>query len=98
MRVAGLVIAGILSLLGVRSAVRWLRTDVEAGSLREQLLFAVHLTARVGLWFAFAGAFAGWALVEDPDRFGWYALVLLGLAGVQLLTAVLLSREPPGAR
>jgi hypothetical protein len=93
--VAALVLAAALFALGIRSVIRWIGVDFDARSFSERLLFALHLTARIGLWFAFGGFLAGWALVEDPDRFGWYVLIPIALAGVQLMTSVLLSREPP---
>ena len=60
----------------------------------EHLLYALHVTARVGIWFALAGFFVGYALVDDPQQLGWFALVVIGLAGVQLLSAFYLSRTP----
>jgi hypothetical protein len=87
-----IVIGSLLALLGFRSLVKWLRTEFVAESWREQVLFALHVSARVGLWFGFAGFFFGLALVDDPGRFGWYLLVPIGLAGVQLVTAVVLGQ------
>jgi len=94
MTAVALVLAAILFAFGLRSAIRWLGVDFETRSLGERVLFALNLTARIGLWFAFSGFLVGWALVDDPDKFGVYALVPLALAGVQLITSVLLSREP----
>jgi hypothetical protein len=92
-RVVGLVIAGVLVGFGVRSAMKWLRVDVSVRSASERVLFVANITARIGLWFAFAGFFVGWALVDNPDAFGVYVLVPIVLAGIQLVTGVLLSRE-----
>jgi hypothetical protein len=92
-RVLGLVIAGVLVAFGVRSAMKWLRVDFPVRSVGERVLFVVNITSRIGLWFAFAGFFVGWALVENPDEFGAYALIPIVLAGLQLVTGVLLSRE-----
>jgi hypothetical protein len=91
-----MVIAALLALLGIRSLARWLRTVYPATSLQEQFLYAMHAAARVALWFAFAGFFLGFALIDDPARFRWYVFVPLGLAGVQLMTGILLARTPPG--
>ena len=93
MRVLGLVVAALLAAFGVRSAIKWLGVDFPVRSAWERVLFVVNITARIGLWFAFAGFFLGWALVEDPDEFGAYALIPIVLAGLQLVTGVLLSRE-----
>jgi hypothetical protein len=94
-----LVIGGVLAALGIRSLVRWARTEFDAASLRDQVLFSMHVAARVGLWFAFAGFFLGLALVDEPGRFiRWYLFVPIGLAGVQLMTGVFLSRSPDRTR
>jgi hypothetical protein len=95
------VVAAALTLLGLRSLRRWMRVRFEAGSVGEHLLYALHVTARVGVWFALAGFFVGYAVVDDPQKLGWFALVVIGLAGVQLLSAFYLSRSPgstPGGR
>ena len=88
------VVASVLTLLGLRSLRKWMRVRFEAGSIGEHLLYALHVTARVGIWFALAGFFVGYALVDDPHQLGWFALVVIGLAGVQLLSAFYLSRTP----
>jgi hypothetical protein len=62
---------------------------------RESVLYALHVTARVGLWFAFAGFFVGYALVDEPQSLRWYVLVPLGLAAIQLLTALALGMGTP---
>src|SRR5205809_2917769 len=78
-----MVIGGVLVLLGIRSLVRWLRTGFETRSLRDDVLFSLHSAARVGVWFAFAGFFFGFALVDDVGPFvKWYLFVPLGLAGI----------------
>ena len=94
MKVVELAVAGILSLAGIRSLVRWLGRDFHATSAAEQVLYVLHATSRVGGWLALAGFFAGYALVSDPTRFGWYILVPIALAGIQLLTGLLLARSP----
>jgi len=93
-----LVIGGILLILGIRSLVRWMRIEFEATSVRDQVLFATHSAARVGLWFAFAGFFFGYAVVDQVGPFiRWYLFVPLGLAGIQLMTGVFLARTPGGS-
>ena len=93
-----LVIAGLLVVLGCRSLVRWLRKGFRPASAWESVLYALHVTARVGLWFAFAGFFAGYALIDDPQSFRWYVLVPLALSAIQLLTALALGLgKPPRA-
>ena len=94
MSVVELVLAGLFALGGLLSLRTWLARDYEPVTSAERVVYALHVTARVGLWFAFAGAFVGYALVENPYRFRWYVLVLIGLAGVQMLTSLSLARGP----
>jgi hypothetical protein len=90
-----LAVAGLFGVAGLLSLRKWLGAEFRAASLGEQLLYTLHTTARVGMWFAFAGFFVGYALVANPTDIRWYLLVPLGLAGVQLLTAVILWLSPP---
>jgi hypothetical protein len=91
-----LAIAALLALGGMRSLRSWMARDVSQPSVGERLVWALHVTARVGLWFAFAGFFVGYALIENPYRFRWYVMVVLGLAALQLLTGLALWRWPAG--
>ncbi|MDP8955972.1 MAG: hypothetical protein M3N24_03315 [Actinomycetota bacterium] len=96
MRIASVVLGVLLFLLGVRSLVRWFRTHFEAASGAEQLLYSLHVTARVGIWFALGAAFLGYALVDEPQNFAWFVGVPIVLAATQLLTSMLLARSPSG--
>lgn len=98
MRVGAVVLASLLALLGVRSALRWSSVRFEAETLREQLLYSVHVAARTSVWFALAGAFVGFAVLDEPEKFQWYVLVPIGLAAVQVLAAIALWRSPPSRR
>jgi hypothetical protein len=89
--VAELVFAGILFLFGIRSLVKWLRVPYRPQTPGEGVLYALHATARVAMWLAFAGFFAGYALVDEPQAFRPYVMVPLGLAAIQLLTAMRLG-------
>lgn len=92
-----LIVAAIFLFFGVLSLLKWLRTDFDADSTRDRVLYALHVTCRVGMWFALAGFFVGYALVDEPSNLRWYFLVPLILAGVQFLTGVVLSRaDDPG--
>jgi hypothetical protein len=91
-----LVVAGILGLLGVRSLSTWLGRDFMAESAGETLLFVLNITARVGTWFVLGGIFVGYALVDEPQGLRWYLILLIGLAGMQLLTSFFLARSPRG--
>ena len=88
------VLAALFFLLGVRSAVHWLRVGFRPDSARDAALFALHATGRVGTWFALAGAFVLYATAAEPRRYAWYFALIPGLAGVQLLSGFFLSREP----
>ncbi len=93
MNVFEVVGAGLLALGGIWSFVRWVRRPLLSTSLRDQVLYAVHLTGRVGLWFAMAGFFLGYAVLDEPQRFRWYIYVPIGLAIMQLLAAIALGRS-----
>jgi hypothetical protein len=94
MTVGAVVLAVLLALLGVRSIVKSSRVRFEADSVRDQLLYSLHVTARTSVWFALAGAFVGFAVLDEPERFQWYVFVPLGLAALQVLAAVALWRSP----
>lgn len=94
MRIASVIVAALLLLVGIRSLIRWFRTHFEAASGREQLLYSLHVTARVGIWFALGAAFLGYALVDEPQEFTWFVAVPVVLAAAQLLTSMLLARSP----
>jgi hypothetical protein len=94
MRVFELVVAGLLVLGAVASLLKWLGAEYAASNTGERVLFAVHAASRVGLWLAFAAFFVGYALVDEPQRFKWFFLVPIALAGVQLLTGMLMARSP----
>jgi hypothetical protein len=95
--VAELLVAAVLVLFGLRSLARWMRRGFRARTAGETILYALHVTARVGIWFAFAGFFAAYALVDEPQGLRWYVMVPLGLAAVQLLTALALGRGTEGS-
>lgn len=107
MRVLEVGLAALLAAGGVRSLWRWAGTPFDSTDALDHVWFALYRTGRAGLWFAFSGLFAisasidaeGRAFVDEFERFRWYALVPLGLAGVQLLAATVLrgrgSGEPP---
>ena len=95
-----LILAGILVVVALFSLRKWLRVRFATSSLGEQVLFSLHITSRVGTWFAIGGFFVGFAIVDEPQNFGWYVFVLVGLASIQLLTSFFLWRwsGPPDRR
>jgi len=66
-RIPELVLAVGLAAMGVRSLVHWVRHPLDAAGIGEQALFALHVTARVVMWFALAGLFTLWSVVETTD-------------------------------
>lgn len=101
MRLFEVGVALALALAGARSAWGWARRPLDGGSVGDQVLYALYRTGRVGLWFAFAGLFAlyavidagGRAFIDEADRFRWYVFVPLGLASMQLLAGLALGRR-----
>jgi hypothetical protein len=93
-KVGAVVLAVLMALLGVRSLIKLSSIHLESEGLRDQFLFSLHLTARVSVWFALAGAFVGFAVLDEPERFRWYVLIPIGLAALQVLAAIALWRSP----
>ena len=87
---------------GIRSLWRWSRRGFVGSDLADHVLFALYVTGRVGLWFAFAGFFliaatieaTGVAAAEELATYRWYVLVPLVLATLQLVAGVFLGRRP----
>lgn len=96
-------LAGLFVLGGLRSLVTWARRGFPAADPLDHVLYALHLMARVGLWFAFAGFFAIYASIAGSGRpladelapFRWYVLVPMVLAATQLVTGIFLGRRSP---
>jgi len=88
---------------GVRSAVWWWRRAFAAADVTDHLLYALFLTGRVGMWFAFAGLFAiyasldtrGQAFIDDVSAFSWYLMVFVVLGAMQFVGGQILSRRTP---
>jgi hypothetical protein len=97
--------AVILGGLGVRSLWIWSRRRFEGQDITDHLLYALFLTGRIGLWFAFAGLFVIYAtndaraLVDESRDVSWYAIVLLTLSAVQFVAGQMLARrgDPRGS-
>jgi len=95
-RTLELVIAVVLTALGVRSMIVWARRPFASTALTDQLLYAAYRTGRVGIWFAFAGlfwifAFApgassdGQRYTQDISRYSWFVVLFAVLAVLQLI-------------
>jgi hypothetical protein len=111
MRPFEVALALVLTGFGIRSAVYWARRPFESTAIRDQLLYAVYLTGRVGMWFAFAGLFylfafvgasdpepnpiTGELVVEHPSKYTWYIIVFAVLGAMQLLAGWFLGHSGP---
>jgi len=104
-------VALLLTGFGVRSLWYWARRPFESTAIRDQLLYAVYRTGRVGLWFAFAGLFylfafvgasdpepnriTGELVVQHPSRYAWYVIVFAVLGAMQLVGGWFLGHGGP---
>ncbi|HEY7660855.1 MAG TPA: hypothetical protein VIC58_09690 [Actinomycetota bacterium] len=103
MRVLELVLAIALLLGGIRSMWVWGRRPFEGTDVVDHVLYALFVTGRVGLWFAFSGFFfisasvevEGRAATDELAQYRWYAIVPLGLAALQLGAGWFLGRRSP---
>jgi hypothetical protein len=98
--------AALFALGGLRSLWVWSRRRFEGGDLTDHLLYALFVTGRVGLWFAFAGLFAIYAstdargrpFADEVARTRWYLIVLIALSALQFVSGQILGRRTPSAR
>lgn len=105
MRPVEATIAVVFTLGGIRSLWYWLRRPFEGTDVVDHVLFALFVTGRVGLWFAFAGLFwiyatldvQGRAALDELEQYSWYLLVPLALAVLQLGAGWFLGRRGDGA-
>lgn len=103
MRAVEVVLAGLFVLGGLRSLVVWARRPFEGVDVTDHVLYALFVTGRVGLWFAFAGLFAiyassdatGRAAVDELTDLRWYFVVPLVLTAVQFGASYFLGRRQP---
>ena len=93
MRAVEIGIAILAAAAGARSLAWWIGRPFEPASAVERLLYALHLTCRVGFWFALSVFFVTYGIVDEPQRLRWFVLIPIALAGVQLLTGLRLGRD-----
>jgi len=102
-RVVEILLAGLFALGGLRSLWVWSRRPFDGADVTDHVLYALFVTGRVGLWFAFAGLFAiyassdaaGRAAVDELTDVRWYFVVPLVLAAVQFGASYVLARRQP---
>jgi hypothetical protein len=93
--------AAVLVLLGIRSLVHWLGRPLLSDSRRDRVLYALFVVSRAGLWFALAGLFLLYGLIDAKGRafidlaneLRWYFFVLAIPAAGQFVTGFLLGRR-----
>lgn len=97
-----LAIAAVFALGGFRSLWRWTRRRFEGTDVVDHLLYALFVTGRVGLWFAFSALFVIYAVTSidgrptsELDRFRWFLVVPLALAAAQLAAGFFLGHRTP---
>jgi hypothetical protein len=94
-------IAGLFFVGGVRSLWYWLRRPFEGIDVTDHVLYALFVTGRVGLWFAFGGLFwiyatlevQGRAALDELEAYSWYLIVPIVLAALQLGAGWFLGRR-----
>ena len=103
MRGVELAVAGLFVAGGLRALWVWGRRPFEGTDLVDHLLYALYLTGRIGLWFAFAGFFViyasidvrGRAALDEFAQYRWFLIVPLLLAALQLAAGWFLGRRGP---
>jgi hypothetical protein len=98
--VVELTLAALFAAGGIRSLWIWSRRRLEGTDLVDHLLYALHLTGRIGLWFAFAGFFVLFSVTSVDGRpsdafddYRWYLLVPITLAAMQFVGGFVLGRR-----
>ncbi len=105
MRAVELGLAGLFLFGGLRSLWVWARRPFDGTDVTDHVLYALFVTGRVGLWFAFAGLFAlyawsdatGRAAIDELSELRWYFVVPLVLAATQFGASYFLGRRQPDA-
>ena len=101
MNAVEVIAAATFVALGMRSVVYWARRPFEARDIADHLLFALYLTGRAGLWFAFAGPWdicapipaAARASTPAPGYHRWNLFGVAGLGALQMVAGYLLGRR-----
>lgn len=103
MRYAEAALAVVLAAVGVRRLVASLRERFDGADVGDHLLYAMHVTGRVGIWFAFAGILVliasidveGRALIDEFTRYRYWFMLPVTLAAMRFVGGQLLARRSP---
>lgn len=103
MRPVELTIGLVFVAGGLRALWVWGRRPFQGTDVVDHVLYALYLTGRIGLWFAFAGFFLiyasidvrGRAALDELAQYRWYLIVPLALAALQLGAGWFLGRRGP---
>ena len=87
-------IGAVLAVVGLRSLVVWTRRPFESRSFRDQLLYALFRTGRIGVWFALAGIFFAYAVERNDHDLRALVLLPIALAAVSAWCGYALGRAP----
>jgi hypothetical protein len=93
-QIVGVVIGGLLVLVGMISGFRSVAAPSDLGSGRDRFLLALHDASKAGFWLALGAAFVGLSVLEPAEDYRWLGVIPIGMAGLRLLAAALLSRGP----
>jgi hypothetical protein len=88
-----LVLAGLFLFFGVVSGINSVRDSQPLEDGRVRFLVAVHDAAKAGFWLSLGGFFLGFALIDEPLGFRWFAMMPILMAALRLATAALLARS-----
>ncbi len=87
------VLAGLLFVFGIVSAMRSLANPIADERASGRFLIAVHEAAKSLFWLALGGFFLAYGLAEGAPEIRWLAIVPISLAALRLLVASALSRS-----
>jgi hypothetical protein len=93
-QIVGLVIGGLLAVIGLASGIRSVAAPTEADSARDRFLVALHDAAKAGFWLGLGAAFVGLSVLEPAAEYRWLVIIPIGMAGLRLVAATLLARQP----
>ena len=86
------ILAGVLFLLGLNSAVRSLGEPPAEERGGTRLLIAIHDASRAVFWLSLGGFFLAFGLSDRAPEVRWLVLLPVLMAVIRVLTAIRLAR------